>query len=474
MRLGILIALLAAGTASAQDSVGSVGRACRKALQGLSKDGIVTLFVAVDARTGDVITQRGARQMLVPASNMKVLTAAAALLGPGPDHLIMTDLVMHGERRGGDVHGPLRLRGEGDPSLRARDLLPAFVSRVRATGIRRVRGDLLVDDRLFDQVFHGPAWPDNSPAKTYMAEVAALSLDEGTVALRVSGAPRVGLPARVEVLPAGALTLRGTVKTCARPKEQAIWGERRRSEDLMRVGGRCWIKTRGLLVPVAAHDPAMVFGRALKRALGDAGVRVDGAVRRPGPREKRTGGHLLARVRTPVRDVLPVLMKRSQNHRAEMLFKHLGALGPEGGSFAGGAAAVRRILERSGADPGTCIVADGSGLSRENRVSADHLVSVLRAVWLSPVRDVFVNALPYGGEPAGTMRKRLQKVGERVRAKTGTLSDASALAGYVTTETGRTVIFAVLTNGSKGGMVWRMRDAQDAIVRALVRLGDGA
>ena len=148
MRLGILIALLAAGTASAQDSAGSVARSCRKAFQGLSKHGIVSSFVAMDARTGDVIAEHGARRLLVPASNMKVLTAAAALLGAGPDHLILTDLVLHGVSRGGDLYGSLRLRGEGDPTLRAKEVLPALVSRVRAKGIRRVRGDLLVDDRL--------------------------------------------------------------------------------------------------------------------------------------------------------------------------------------------------------------------------------------------------------------------------------------------------------------------------------------
>ena len=433
MRLGILIALLAAGTASAQDSAGSVARACRKALQGLSKYGIVSSFVAMDARTGDVIAEHGARQLLVPASNMKVLTAAAALLGPGPDHLILTDLVLHGVSRDGDLYGSLRLRGEGDPTLRAKEVLPALVSRVRAKGIRRVRGDLLVDDRLFDRVFHGPGWPDDSPARRHMAEVAALSLDQGTVQLRVSGGKRKGAPARVDVLPAGAVTLRETVKTCGRLKDQSIWGDRKRAEDFMRVGGRCWVKTRDLPVQVAVHDPAMVFGRALKRALVDAGVRVDGTVRRPGPEEHRSGGHLVARVRTRVRDVLPVLMKNSQNHRAEMLFKHMGALRTRIGSFEGGAAAVHAILRRSDVDLDRCIVADGSGLSRENRLTADCLVSALRAVWLSPTRDIFVNVLPYGGDLRSTMRKRLQNIGKRVRAKTGTLSDASALAGFVKT-----------------------------------------
>lgn len=474
MRLGILIALLAVGTARAQDSAGSVARACQRALSALSKHGITSTFVAMDVKTGDVVASRRAQHLLVPASNMKVLTAAAGLLGPGPEHALLTDLLLHGEQRGSDLHGAVRLRGEGDPTLRAAHLLPALARRVHAKGIRRIRGDLLVDDRLFDQVFHGPAWPDNNPVKPYMAEVAALSLDQGTVRLRVSGGRRAGVPARVELLPPGGLTLRGSVTTCADRKQQAVWGDRKRDEDRMRIGGRCWVKTRDLLVPLAAHDPAMVFGRALKRALADEGVRVDGRVRRPESQEHRSGGHLVARVRTQVKDVLPVLLKGSQNHRAEMLFKHLGAVEARAGTFDGGAAAVRAILARAGVDLGPCVVADGSGLSRDNRVSADRLVAVMRAVWCSPARQTFAQALPYGGEPRSTMRKRLKKVGKRVRAKTGTLRDASALAGYVTTVSGRTIVFAVLTNGSKSGQVWRMREAQDAVVRALVRLGEGS
>ncbi len=473
MRSGVFVALFVFGAASAQDDRGSVSRACDLALRRLSDHGISASFLAVDADGGDAVARRGSTRMLVPASAMKILPAAAALLGPGADHPLLTDLLLHGELRGETLVGCLRLRGEGDPTLRSGSLLPLLVKRLRDKGIRRVDGDLLVDDRLFDQEFVGAAWPDNNPTRPYMAEVAALSLDHGTVALQVSGGSNAGTDARVAAVPSGTVVLRGKITTCESRKREAVWSDRGTADHEIRIGGRCWLKTRGMVVPVAIHDPALGLGRAVRRALADGGVDVSGRVRRPRPGEHVRGGHLLVRVRTRVRDIVPKMLKSSQNHRAEMLFKHLGAVTVDDGSFAGGAAAVRSILSRHGVELGDCTLADGSGLSRDDRLSAHHLVAVLSAAWGSPARAALERALPYGGEPAGTLRRRLQDLGRRVRAKTGTLSDASALAGYVTTKGGRTVVFAVLCNGDKSGEVWRMRQAQDAVVRALARLRGG-
>ena len=300
--------------------------------------------------------------------------------------------------------------------------------------------------------------------------MAALSLDHGTVSLRVNAGKAPGVDSRVAAVPVGSVRLRGTVSTCSSREQEAVWSERGRSADELRVGGRCWVRTKNLRVPVAIQDPALGFGRALRRALTDAGVRISGPVRRPRGGEYRNGGHLLARVQTRVREIIPTMLKSSQNQRAEMLFKHLGAVAAGEGSFAGGAKAVKSILARSGVDLTESVLADGSGLSRDDRLSALDVVGVLQAVWRSPLRAEFQRALPYGGESAGTLRKRFGDLGRRVRAKTGTLSDASALAGYVTTRSGRTVVFAVLCNGRKTGQVWRMRNAQDAAVRALARL----
>ena len=458
------------GAASGQSDPRAVGKACRKSFSDLRRFGISTSFLAVDAANGRAVAEVHGGRMMVPASAMKILPAAAALLGPGPDHILLTDLVAHGETADGVLAGHLRLRGEGDPTLQARSLLPLLVQRVRGAGIRQVQGDLLVDDRLFDQDFTGPAWPDNNPTRPYMAEVAALSLDHGTVSLRVNAGRAVGKDAGVAAVPAGAVRLRGTVSTCASRKQEAVWSERGRAADELRVGGRCWAKTKDMMVPVAIHDPALGLGGALGRALADAGGRGSGGVRRPGDGEHGRGGHLIARVQTRVRDIIRTMLKKSQNQRAEMLFKHLGAVTVGDGSFVGGARAVKSILGRGGVDLTESVLADGSGLSRDDRLSASDVVGVLLAVWRSPSRAEFERALPYGGESAGTLRKRFGELGRRVRAKTGTLSDASALAGYVTTKSGRTVVFAVLCNGRKSGLVWRMRGAQDVAVRALGRL----
>lgn len=470
MRWGFIAALLIVGTIEAQRSRGSVSGSCWRAIEKVSKSGVETTFLAIDVETGEVVATHAASTGLIPASVQKVMTAAGGLLGLGPDHAIYTDLLTHGKLEDGVFRGVLRLRGEGDPTLESETILPALVGRVKRAGIRRIEGDLLVDDRLFDRAFTGRQWPKDRPSRRHMAEVAALSLDHGTVRVQVTGAKRGGHPAHVRILPAGAVSARGTVMTVRKKQRPVIWAERGRSEDGLRTGGSVTAGTTGA-VSVAVHDPAIVFGRALHRALRDAGIVVTGAVRRPADGEYARGGHLVARVKTRLKDVLPVLLENSQNHRAEMLFKHVGAALAGAGTFDAGDRAIRSVLRKVGVDLDGAILADGSGLSYANRVSARQLAATLRAVWRSKSRSIFVDALAHGGEAGTTMRRRLTSLGRRVSAKTGTLSRAKGLAGFVETQGGRTLAFAVIMNSKKPGKNAVMRAAQNTIVLALSRLG---
>jgi D-alanyl-D-alanine carboxypeptidase/D-alanyl-D-alanine-endopeptidase (penicillin-binding protein 4) len=172
----------------------------------------------------------------------------------------------------------------------------------------------------------------------------------------------------------------------------------------------------------------------------------------------------LARHATTVLDTVHVANKHSQNLYAELLLRALGTTVGDG-SFTGGASVVRHALGFDAADASFQQV-DGSGLARENQVTVGAIGRILVKMYGSPVGRDFIASLPGPGEADSTLRERFRgaKYEGHLFAKTGTLRDTKALAGYVRAQSGRTFAFAVLCEGDNG----RARDLQDDIVDALI------
>jgi serine-type D-Ala-D-Ala carboxypeptidase/endopeptidase (penicillin-binding protein 4) len=411
---------------------------------------------------------------LIPASNEKVLTAAAAVLLFGMQHEVKTELIGHGPIEGGTLAGALRARGEGDPTFGAKDhgeslaKLAFFAEKLKARGVTRIAGDLLVDDSAFDQELTGPEWPSSDPRTTsYLAQVSALSLDDGCVRVMVTPGV-VGRPAAVSVVPdVGHARLNNGVVTGA-GREGGLRFERADGSNDLSVSGTIGRGSAPQRHDIAIHDPAIHFGRALKHALSVAGIAVEGTVRRAQP-EERQGGEVLLRYGTPLARILPAILKESLNARAEMLCKHLGFTTGNGGSFAGGAVAIKKALEGAGIDSSKLVLADGSGLSRKNRVTAAALHSVLVALNQHPSGEEFRESLAEPGEE-GTLRRRFLNLEGRLFAKTGTLNGVKSLSGYVLTKSKRWIAFSILMNGSAADV----QKMQESAVEALAAVdGEG-
>lgn len=328
-----------------------------------------------------------------------------------------------------------------------------------------------MDDTAFSDGFTGPNWPKDEPTRSWMAEVAALSLDHAMVEVVVTGGAAGGARAEARIRPeASGWTLDNRLTTCPAAGDQVIHIQRQDDTRTLIATGRVWRDTRDQAHGVAIHDAVLVFGSALMGALKDAGILVEGRMRRPGRGERFAAGHLLGRTESPVASILPAVMKNSQNHRAEMLFKHLGYRDSGAGAFASGGSAVSAILERERVPLGKAVLADGSGLSRDNRVTARGLVAVLQAMAGRPDFDRILDLFPEGGEASTTLSRRLRDLGSRVKAKTGTLSTVVALSGYVRSEDGRWIAFSFLANAPAAGQVGNMRSLCDDLVRALARV----
>jgi len=392
----------------------------------------------------------GADELRAPASNQKLLTAAAALTMLGRDFRFQTRIAV-----GPD--GELVVIGDGDPNLSGRffDGDPTKVLRLMAhdvaqKGVRTVK-ELVLDASRFDTEYRHPDWPADQLDRWYCAPVAALVYNDSCWDVLVAPT-RPGAAARVEVQP--SLLHPEILNRC-----ETVADRGRHVVHLARADGYAF-EVRGAVaassdgVPgnITVDDPVRFFGEAFLGALAAEGVTVTGGLRVG----RVEGARDLAVYRSGLDRTLRVMLKDSQNLYAECLFKRAGE-----GSFASGRDAVLGTLRRLGLPTEGLDIRDGSGLSHGNRVTARALYGVLQAFRDEPL---LVEALAEGGE--GTLRRRYRDLGPRLRAKTGTIKGVTALSGYVTGRDGGRYVFVILANGRA---VARARRLQDLVVLALAR-----
>ncbi len=422
----------------------------------------------VEVRSGRILAEAHPHLALNPASNAKLLTAAVALDELGADYRYTTGV--YGSIEQGSATS-LVLRGHGDPSLGVADL--AELARVLVDmGLKRVTGDILVDQSRFDAQYVPPAFGQQPHEwASFRAPISAVALERNAVTLNVL-ATRPGEPARTWYHPAGVVDSSGQIETRATGAGQAVtWSLQPAGSRLRaRIGGHLAAGLPRLRFSRRVDDPTLLPGFAFRHLLEQLGVEVQGKVAPGGSDEKR---RLVFHESAPLTTLLDELGKKSDNFYAEMIFKSLGAT--EDGKPATSEAGARVVLDwlrQLDAADGQTTIRNGSGLFDADRVSAQTLARALRAVYRDPRLGAdFVGQLAIGGVD-GTLKWRFrQHRDERsVRAKTGTLAQCDALGGYVLGADGdRVVAFSLILNGPTNHRESRRRMDRvvDRIVAAL-------
>jgi D-alanyl-D-alanine carboxypeptidase/D-alanyl-D-alanine-endopeptidase (penicillin-binding protein 4) len=424
-------------------------------------------IVVVDVDTGRVLGAHNEHAPLNPASNAKLYTAAAALATLHGDYRYQT--VLAGTAKNGAVAGSLVLRGTGDPSL-ATDDLYAMAAELRAHGVRRVDGDILVDQQHFDEKTTPPAFEQQpNEWSAFRAPVSAVAINENTLTLSVRPST-AGNPAHIAFDPPGFVDATGTVKTGDEGADNVVL-------ELSGAGARMNAKVSGVVSAESklvrytrrVENPTLLAGYALKAVLDELGVKVSGDVKAGSPKGPKA---IVTHHSAPLSTLLYAVGKHSDNFYAEMIFKTLG--GEKKGRPAKHADAAQVVVEwaqKNGAfDQGT-VIKNGSGLFDANRVTAHGVGQLLRAAYRDPaVGPEFVAQLAVGGVD-GTLHKRFrdQRARRSVRAKTGTLEDAIALSGYVLGPPGKgPIAFAIVFN-HVAGHASTARLAADALVEHLAK-----
>ena len=430
------------------------------------------LGVAVyDLETGRYTHVHAHDVALNPASNAKLLTAAAALGLLGGGHTFATTVT--GALEGGTVHGPLVLRGHGDPSFSSADVA-SLSEQMAANGVRSIKGSILVDQGFFDDSFVPPAFEQQENEwAPFRASTSALALDGNTVTLIVAASER-GKSAVVRVEPEGAALVEGEIRCDSGTGDSPQLELRAEADGLhAKVSGSIRPGHHSLRYVRRAHDPRLLVGHALKRSLGRLGIAVEGGVALGSAPETRL---IAEHVSQPLAALLFRVGKESDNFYAEMIFRTLDAekKGKRGVS-ADAAHEVQAFVEGIGAGGDGLSVTNGSGLFDANRVSASMLARLLSWAWREPsVHPEFVSLLAVGGVD-GTLRSRFKdaELRGRIRAKTGTLEHAASLAGYILRPDGRRpVVFALIANDVND--VPGARVAFDTFVRGVLTESDAS
>lgn len=431
----------------------------------------------VELPSGRMVYSSAADVPLKPASNMKLLTTAAALDVLGPRYefrtecrMIGPDLVVIG---GGD---PLFAYSGGAPTRKesAFEVLYQWADRLRAQGITDVPGNLVVDDSVFDAQWVNPTWPSDQLQHHYCAPVGGLNMHGNCIWATVQPAARVGEPAEFSLVP--SIPWIPIENRCRTGSGGRPWMARLENGDGFLLAGRCSQPTT--LGRMTVRDPGIFFGQTLRAYLAAKGISLAGRVsRRPAvrPLEADAGAMSLSLAVhvTHITDVLEHANTDSLNLAAEALLKMAGfhslpaetrATGQ--GSWPSGRAAVHAFLRRAGLDPSRVVVADGSGLSHDNRVTTRTMVDLLAYMFRSPYRDVYMDSLARSGLE-GTLRGRMRDMPGRFLGKTGYIDGVRALSGYLQSDDGTWLAVSMIHNGFDGPST-KYREAQEQVCRILL------
>jgi D-alanyl-D-alanine carboxypeptidase/D-alanyl-D-alanine-endopeptidase (penicillin-binding protein 4) len=412
----------------------------------------------MQASNGDVLFAHNAARPFNPASNTKMLTTAAAMSYLGADFRYHTALYGPPPDTDGVVHGNVILRGSGDPSLTTADVVE--IARVLSShGVQRIEGDLDADPH-FHARGHKPDDPGDGEG--------ALILNRNTYAVRVRPS-EPGRPALVSLEPRVDLFSVENQATTVHGKRTRLRIDSYRKDDrlVVTVRGRIADNHGGFADMRRLADGSLLAASVLRAALADFGVELTGRVR-SGTDSAST---LLAEhVSAPLADVCRISNKPSNNFVAEAIYKTLGGeLYGLPGTLAKGTRAIVDYLSSVGIKPGAYKIVNGSGLTHENRITAQDLAKLLRKIYYDiSVAPECLASLAVGGVD-GTIRNRFlgtDAVG-LVRAKTGTLDGVSALSGYVG-EKDDVIIFSIFVEGFRHRRTTEVRHAQVRMVEAML------
>ena len=396
-----------------------------------------------------------AARMQTPASNQKLITTAVAAERLGWDYRYTTKIYATGAINNGELDGDLIVTSNGDPTINRRHpdrwgAFDAWAKQLYDRGLRRISGRLIGDDSAFAEPGWGFGWAWDDLSLGYGTAVGGLQYNENEVEVLIAPGREAGARAVISLAPPGSdLVLANQVATVAEGQQARVSLERIPGSNVLTVKGQVAIGTAPRSETASAPNPTMLYLSALREALARNGIFVGGSLLdiddAPVKPDYKTAAVLIEDRSPTIGSVIDVCLKWSRNEYAETLLRSLGPATGEA-TAEDGLTVVNDTLRQWGIAPELYVARDGSGLSRNDYLAPDALITLLTHMWRDPKHmEPFKAALPQAAV-SGSLANRMKNTvaAERVWAKTGSMSNVRSLSGYLMTLDGEPMVFSFM------------------------------
>lgn len=418
-----------------------------------------------DIETGTILYENNKDLPLIPASNLKLFTAASALHYLGADYCYKTRVYgapIDSDR--GVMESSLYLEGSGDPTfcepyMQPTAVLDEFADKLSKMGLRRIVGNIIGDDSVFDRNFIGRGWKKDYLQADYATECGGLSLNANLIRITAYNGVYSFFP------DCSIMDIVYNQDLSGKP----LSFDRDPNSNRVTITGALYPDVAAGAT-ITVHNPPLFTTSAFEKILENYGIYATGEAKLvdESPEKLSYGNYIMLceHRSVPLLKLLKKMNKESDNLLAQHIFKTIGAEINGQGRYEYAESAVKSFLSESGVDTTGFTMADGCGLSRSNRVTTFQLTSLLTSIFKSEIKDQFIETLAHAGVD-GTLKYRL--TGDRVYGKTGTIDGCSSLAGYLYTANGKSLAFAIITNDHKLGS-GAYKGFEDLIVDTIAKL----
>jgi len=410
-------------------------------------------------KNGEYFYKRNEDKFFVPASNLKLFTTAGSLLLLGPDYRFSTNILLNGYQSGSTIYGDLVIQGRGDPTISGRFynndinlVFDTWIDSLLELGVTNIKGNIVGDDNLFDDIGLGNGWAWDYETDWYAAQSSAISYNDNCVDIKIYYDHKydsVIVSSKPELR---NIVILNNVKPAVGSEKTNIEVIRERGTNVINVSGKFRKDTDTLITYATVQNPTQFAMLVLKNRLENRGIRVNGYAVDIDDYERAIDYNdldlLFVSYSEKLNEIIKVVNKGSQNFFAEQLLKTIGLEKLGFGSVTNGVTAVKEIFADIGLNPDNIIMVDGSGLSHLNMVTPRQVVELLKYMYSNKkVYADYYNSLPIAGID-GTLGKRMKNTTAEkvVRAKTGFISYVRSLSGYAVTGDNEPIAFSMIAN----------------------------
>jgi serine-type D-Ala-D-Ala carboxypeptidase/endopeptidase (penicillin-binding protein 4) len=417
----------------------------------------------IDADSGKIISQYNPDKSLTQASILKLVTTAASLELLGKDYKFKTSIGYSGHIKKGSktLLGDIIIKGGGDPALGSENFsetyngfLDKWILDIKALGIRKIKGNVVVDDSYYDYEPVPSGWGWDDLGNYYGAGAYGLSISDNTLKIHFKTSGKGTKAEITKILPedpgikfTNFLISSGTGDNgyiYSAPYSNAGW-----------ISGTITENSDDFILNGSIPDPPLYFAKTIFKKLKDSGVRISGnpATSRLLPDFNKDSIKIISEIESPpLSEIIDVLNHKSVNLYAEHLIKELGKVFKGNGTTAAGVEVINAFLDSVGVNTSGMFIEDGSGLSSLDAVNSEGMVKLLYFMKKNgKFFENYMNSLPEAGKNGTLINYFKDPVFDsRLRAKSGSLTRVRSYAGYFTTLSGKEMIFCIIVNNYNG------------------------